>query len=378
MSPESARAESAVPAEPVVVPLEEVESALSRLLHPGGAGVPPVSRARMSNLVIFCSESATVDDLQETIPGIVAIHPARVLLLIGEPGTENGDVSATVHAWYHDGGTLKVGSEQVTLRARGHAVSRLPYCVRSFLIGDLPTNIWWASRQPPGLAGPFLFDLAERAQQIIYDSNGWIDPARGVAATAAWLAKLEVQPNYGRRRVVADLNWRRLKYWRRLISQALDPATAPGALSSVSELLVQHGPHAVIPAWELVSWLTSRLGWRVGKGHVEPGVEISWSFQTPQGIAKVRLRRQADGPSAVQHVRIACQLNGRPGSFNFVLRDDLHLAVVPEGIDASPRTLTIQRPSLAELIGRQLSDRERDPVFSESMAVAQILSQSAS
>jgi hypothetical protein len=32
--------------------------------------------------------------------------------------------------------------------------------------------------------------------------------------------------------------------------------------------------------------------------------------------------------------------------------------------------------SLAELVGRQLSDRERDPVFAESIATAQVLAQS--
>src|SRR5262249_31622691 len=161
-------------------------------------------------------------------------------------------------------------------------------------------------------------------------------------------------------------------------AQALDPAVAPGALEHVTELLVQHGPHAVVPAWELVSWLTSRLHWRAGKGRVEPGVEIAWNFQAAHGAVRVRLKRQADGPSESQHVRIASLSEGNPVAYTFVLRDELHLAVVPEGLDAAPRTITIQRPPLAELIGRQLSDRERDPVFSESMTVAQLLAQSAS
>jgi hypothetical protein len=38
--------------------------------------------------------------------------------------------------------------------------------------------------------------------------------------------------------------------------------------------------------------------------------------------------------------------------------------------------VTLQRQSLAELISRQLSDREPDPVFHESMEVARVFAQS--
>ena len=38
--------------------------------------------------------------------------------------------------------------------------------------------------------------------------------------------------------------------------------------------------------------------------------------------------------------------------------------------------VTIQRLSLSELVARQLSDREPDPVFRESMTVARTLAQS--
>jgi len=52
------------------------------------------------------------------------------------------------------------------------------------------------------------------------------------------------------------------------------------------------------------------------------------------------------------------------------------LAMRMEGIDEAPRTMTIPPHSPAELVGRQLSDRERDPVFRASMSVAQIMARS--
>src|SRR6185369_11795532 len=138
-------------------------------------------------------------------------------------------------------------SEQITLRTTLSGLEHLPFAVRQLLVGDLPTNLWWASTTPPPLAGPFLQDLSEEIQQIVYDSNGWPDPPRGVAAAARWIAGIESLAYHEVGwRVAADLNWRRLKHWRRLLAQALDPSSLPGALDTITEVVVEHGPHAVV------------------------------------------------------------------------------------------------------------------------------------
>lgn len=56
--------------------------------------------------------------------------------------------------------------------------------------------------------------------------------------------------------------------------------------------------------------------------------------------------------------------------------DTTQLEVVTEGVETAPRTVSVQPLSLAELIGRQLSDRERDAVFVESITTGQTLAQS--
>ena len=359
------------------IPLAEVEHELSRqLMAAKEPGEAPAHRARLSNVVIFCDSPQQAERLEREIPAVVAEHPARVLLLIGEGDKPGDEITAAVNVWCQIGGGQRVCSEQVTLRASGHAVQRLPFSVRGLLNGDLPTNLWWASTQPPSLAGPLLYDLAENCQQVIYDSNGWVEPAKAMAATSAWVSRFEQSVGRTRWRVVSDINWRRLKFWRRILTQAFDPASAPEALETISEVLVEHGPHAVIQSWLLVSWLASRLGWQVQTGRVQPGVEIAWQVLAPHGALKIRIRRLSEGASEIQRLRVACNLEGKPGALNFVVQDPLHLAVTPEGPEAVPRTIAIQTPTLAALVGRQLSDRERDPVFSESMAVAQVFAQS--
>jgi glucose-6-phosphate dehydrogenase assembly protein OpcA len=358
------------------IPLADVDAEMARQLNKIRVpGEGPVQRARMSNLVIYCNSAAMAGQVAAEVPEIIALHPARVLLLVAEAEAAPAETTAALQAWCQVSEHIHICSEQITLRAGGPRVEQLPFAVRGLLIGDLPVNLWWAAPVPPPLGGPLLHDLAEHVQQIVYDSIGWPEPARGMAATAAWLAKFE----RGRRPtpwpVVSDLNWRRLKYWRRLLGQALDPATAPGALDSITEVQVEHGPHAVIQAWELVSWLASRLGWLVQTGKVEPNVQIAWHCRAPQGAVRLRIHRLAEGPSEVRRVRIACTLNGEPAALDMAVEGE-RLAVRLEGAAGEPRTMTVQPQPAHELVARQLSDREYDPVFHESVAVAQVLAQS--
>jgi len=178
------------------VALKDVERELSRRMRiVQGPGDSPILRACMSNLVVYCDRQELADQVSLEIPDIVATHPARVLLLIAEPSAEAGELSAkvAVRGRIVDPGRW-VCSEFVTLHAPGRSAERLPFAVRGLLICDLPTNLWWAAPQPPSMAGPLLYDLAEHAQQIIYDSIGWIEPPKVMAATASWLSQFEARP----------------------------------------------------------------------------------------------------------------------------------------------------------------------------------------
>lgn len=365
------------PPEPASVPLRDVERELGRQLKVLQGEDGPVQRVHMSNLVIFCNHLETAERISSQVPDIVMVHPARVLLLVADENITDGNIQATVCVRpLATNGKRHACCEQVTLKAAPAGVHRLPFAVRALQIGDLPTNLWWASNQPPPLAGDLLMELAEYAEQIVYDSIGWPEPARGVAATARWLENVERGSGSGRWRVASDLNWRRLKYWRRLAAQGFEPGSNPGAVETISEVLVEHGPHAVIQCWELVSWISHKLGWQVQEGKTSSGSEMGWTFRADQGDVCVRVRRLAEGPPVIHRLRVACKLEGKPGALDMTVKENNRLAIALEGTSAEPRTVTIPPQSPGELVGRQLSDRERDPVFRESMAVAQVLAQS--
>ena len=358
------------------VELRDIERLMStQLKTEQGQDKAPIQRVRMSNLVIYCGNLTLAAAVAEEVPDVVMVHPARVILLVADAAAPPGITAGVNVRCRVIGKVLHACSEQVTLRAAEGMVDRLPFAVRALLIGDLPTNLWWATPQPPPMAGPLLYELAEHAQQIMYDSIGWPQPALGVAATASWLESIE-RTDALRWRVASDLNWRRLKYWRRMVAQALDPASAPGAAEAVTEIQLEHGPHAVVQAWELASWLTTRLGWRVQGGKSHDNVEMVWRFVAPKCDARVRIRRLDSGPAEIRRLRIVSTIDGKPATMNIVAEDSVRLSIQLEGVDSAPRTMAIPKHRAAELVGRQLSDRERDPVFHESMAVARVMAKS--
>ncbi len=354
------------------IPLDKVEAELnSRLQVAQLDAKAPVRRVRMSNLIIYCSETDRACEAEDNVPEIVGYHPARVTLLIAEPQATSGVVRASilVRKVRND---PRLVSEQVTLRAGGSMIDQLPFAVRGLLVGDLPTNLWWACTTPPPFAGRLLDELAGHAQQVIYDSQGWTEPNRAVGATSSWLEGFERDAEHGQWRIASDINWRRLKTWRRILTQGLDPITAPGVLETISEITIEHGPHAVTQAWQIAGWLASRLGWHYQASRLRDNVEIAFQFRTAHGWVTLRIDRLPTGPSQIQKIKVSCGFEGQGGQLDFSIEDN-RLSVTNVGKREAPRTVALPSQRIGELIGRQLSDREPDPVFRQSMQVAQQL-----
>ena len=62
----------------------------------------------MSNLVMFCDSEERAEQIAAEIPAIIAMHPARVIVAVGEPagkglGGRRPEVDAWVRAWCHRG-----------------------------------------------------------------------------------------------------------------------------------------------------------------------------------------------------------------------------------------------------------------------------------
>jgi glucose-6-phosphate dehydrogenase assembly protein OpcA len=353
-------------AEPKEVDVANIERELARLWQAERADADDahgVTRVCMSNLIIFCDASSTAR-LATEIGQIVRQHPSRALLLAGERDRPDSNIEARVSAYGHTiGASRQVCSELVNITATGEATRRLPSAVRSLLIGDLPTTLWWASSMPPPLGDDLFQELSAMAGQVIYESLGWLDPVHNIVAVADWAAR---DPG---EQLIADLSWRRLKPWRRIISQGLDPTVSPGAQESITEVRMEHGPHGLPQAWLLVSWLVRRLGWQPTQGKVKGGTEITWSFLSTRNPVKVTIRRLPEGDPVVTRFSISWSDGGKAQTAHFALAPAGRLVCTFDDPNLQERTLACPPQTRAELVIRQLMDLGSDMLFRNTLQV---------
>jgi glucose-6-phosphate dehydrogenase assembly protein OpcA len=354
------------------VPIAAIERELVNLWNRKDPGSDMVTRACMSNLVVLCSKVAQAHWIPEEIAEIVRFHPARAIVLVQDDDLPGTDLDASVGLMCHmTGGKRKLCSEYVTVKSPSVSLRRIPSVTRSLLIGDLPTALWWApSQQAPPLAGELFHELSDMVGQIIFESRGWVDPVHSVVATAEWAA------NDQSCHTLSDLEWRRMKPWRRLISQTLDPAVMPGALDSITDVRIEHGPHAVVKAWLLSGWLACRLGWRPERGKVAPGSDLSWNFRSSTGPLRITLHRLPSGEPKVKQVTISCLQDGKPTTIHFTRLGPGRLAVAGEDPNAPPRVLVVKSESRASLVARQLPDLARDSLFMDTLQVSRLMAES--
>ena len=358
--------------EPQPVELVDVEREVTRFWSAPEAPEAKalVTRACMGNLVIFCRSVQEEQEITQELPAIVAQHPSRVLLLVADATSQSEELEAFVSAHCHrveEG--QQVCSEQITVRASSVGLRRLPSTARSLLLGDLATALWWVPPEAPPLYGTLFDELAELADQVIYDSAAWTDPLRQLRVMANWIGRGPTKV------LTADLAWRRPRLWRRLIAQSLDPAYAPGALEGITNIHIEHGPHALTQAWLLAGWLALRLGWHPRGGRVSPGPEVNWQFAWSHGTPWVRIQRLVSGEAEIKSMRIVTQVSGQPATFHFRADSASQVSVFAEGFGDRMLLLTGPVLSRAEMIARQLADLAHDRLFEESVALARTMAE---
>lgn len=345
----------------------DIERELNELLRQplGPDGQEMITWACMSNLIIYCATEEQLNRVTAEIGFIVRHHPARVLVLVGDAAGTRSDLEAYVSASCHIyGGGRKCCSEHVTLSAGGSAARRLPFMVRSLLIGDLPTDLWWTHSEPPPAGGELFHELADMCNQVIYESASWPNPAKSVVTMAQWAANPEIG------QTISDLGWRKLKPWRRILGQALDPGVAPEALESITEVVIDHGPHMLQQVWLLVGWLAGRLDWKPLGGRAVPGEALTWRFQSPRGTVSITARRHGGLSPEIHRLALNWKVAGKTQTAEFAVAGPNRLAVTMKDSTVPPRYLVSPYQSRASLVAKQLPDRGRDELFDQTLQLS--------
>lgn len=325
-----------------------------------------VTRACMSNLIVYCEHSRS-EEILASVRELVQSHPARVVMLAanGEAGPTHAaepgiDVYISGHYYALDAG-WQVCAEQIHIIADDAAVRRLPSIARAQLVGDLPTTLWWASHQPPPTAGQLFFKLATMSDQIIYDSIGWTNPSKGMQAMSRWVTA--ERGEY----VIFNLAWRRLKPWRSLLSQVLDPAITPAALQQVYGVTIEHGPHALAMASLLLGWIASRLNWKARDGTASVGKQTVWNFAAPGRPVRVLIKRLDAGAPTPYRLRWQWRDGNQEKSLVFALLADQRLGILEPGVDTPLRVIAAPDLEHGALVSAQMAQRTRDKLFEAAL-----------
>ncbi len=221
----------------------------------------PVSRAVMSNLVVFCRRAAT-DDVDLTSPPagipldeVAGSHPARVVLLYHDPDTHAGSaagavLAAQVGVLAFGPADARYGVEHIVIQSVC-TEDALPSIVRPLMLGDVPTSVWWTD----DVVGTRpVAPLVTMGRQLLYDSRRWHDFPSAVQALAPLLAA-QFAPDF------ADINWRRLLPVRQAIVHAV-ASSKRSKEPRLAAVRIRHRPGEAALAWLLAGWLqdAGRLG----------------------------------------------------------------------------------------------------------------------
>ena len=123
-NPVSVRLEYETLAAPRAVPLAHVEEELIRLRLEAPVSVSdtgtvaqeqqPMTRACMSNLIVYCDDPKVADALPDQIGLMARRHPARVVLLVDNTPDQSQEIVAKISVGLtHLGKRPQISSEQI-------------------------------------------------------------------------------------------------------------------------------------------------------------------------------------------------------------------------------------------------------------------------
>ncbi|HYU99932.1 MAG TPA: glucose-6-phosphate dehydrogenase assembly protein OpcA, partial [Pyrinomonadaceae bacterium] len=226
-----------------------------------------VLRARVANLLVYVSNDAALDDLHKMLGELTAIHPSRVLAMLGAREDTDQDIEMSVESICQTDkrtGAKRLSCEEITLKACGKFVVELPSAALPLLMPDLATFLWW--RNAPHISDKVLDTLLRATDRLVIDSLEFANPQADLSETN----KLYSAKDYNHVGV-SDLNWARLTFWRELLADFYDVAAYRTWLDGVDSVQIDYvapgrDDGSVAPQALLFSgWLASRLGWSLAE-----------------------------------------------------------------------------------------------------------------
>jgi glucose-6-phosphate dehydrogenase assembly protein OpcA len=338
-----------------------------------------VLRARVANLLVFVRSQVKLDEAQQVMPELTAIHPSRVLLMFGDRDAEDRDIEMSVTSYCHADkrtGAKRLCCEEVTSNARGKFVVELPSVALPLLVPDLATFLWW--RNSLRLSDKVFDTLVQAADRLVIDSAEFDDPLLDLLEINSLFADSQ-SSEVG----ISDLNWARLTLWRGLLADFYDVPAYQQWLERIDFVGVDYVgpepvPETVAPqAFLIAGWLASRLGWTLADTQAinEKAGTTLFNFRCADRTIKLELNRvKTDQHKPGRLVQVKLRSDDAEQASFVVTRSEDNLHVLSEAKLGEHthrgRVLPVRNRSAAHLLSREMEILCNDQIYQEALAVA--------
>jgi len=339
-----------------------------------------VLRARVANLLVFVANAEGLDEVHQMMLELTAIHPSRVLMMLGAREALDRDIEMSVESFCQTDkrtGARRLCCEEITLKAQGRFVAELPSAALPLLVSDLSTFLWW--RDVVQTTDKVFSSLLRAADRLVIDSAEFADTGRDLVEIDKLFAAGS-SSHVG----ISDLNWARLTFWRGLLADYYDVPAYQRWLDNIDHVRVDYvgperAPETIAPQALLIAgWLASRLEWEFAdeqRAHEKPQ-NTSFNFRGKYDRdIKLELNRVERGerkPGRLVQVELRSNAE-TPASFTVARSaDNLHLLTEAKlGVETQRgRVLPVRNRSAAQLLSREMEILCNDQIYQAAVAMA--------
>lgn len=194
-----------------------------------------LATGRVLTLIVVASVDDDVDAILVPVRDASHEHPARVLVMLTDPGAKTSTLDAKIMLGQDSG-----ASELVLMRLSGEMAKHLDDVVTPLLLPDTPIVAWWPTAAP---ARPVEHPIGRIAQRRVTNAR------HNISGNALLRLSSGYAPGD------SDMMWSRITNWRGIVASALDRYPHEEVLSAEVA-----GP-ADNPSVDIAAgWLADRLG----------------------------------------------------------------------------------------------------------------------
>lgn len=213
------------------------------------------TKASLFNLIIYVHDPNRLAYFKQILDKISDQFPCRIIFIQRDDNQQN-TLKAEVAV------EVKGVSDQLSIKAGGEGLKRVPFLIYPHLIPDLPIYLFWSPDLTKDTA--ILPHIKQFATRIIIDSENTNDLQNFCRSI---LNQLQISS-----RDVVDMNWFRISGWKQILARAFDSKDRVDLLQQATYVRIayNHQPDPSISqpktqAIYLQAWLASCLGWKFVK-----------------------------------------------------------------------------------------------------------------